>query len=62
MMSHDVAHDKPADSSPDALVTSEQFARQQATRQIGRRRHFLGQDHDGHQDGSAHCSTTRARQ
>jgi len=39
-MSHDVAHDKPAGSDSNALVTSEQFARQQAIRQIERRRHF----------------------
>lgn len=39
-MLHDLSHDKPEDSGPDAAVTGEHFARQQAIRQIERRRRF----------------------
>ncbi len=36
----DISHDRPGDSDLDVPVTSEQLARQQAIRQIGRRRRF----------------------
>ncbi len=39
-MLHDISHDKPGGSGPDAPADSEQLARQQAIRQIERRRHF----------------------
>jgi 2TM domain-containing protein len=39
-MLHDLSHDKPADSGADAPVTGEQLARQEAIRQIERRRRF----------------------
>jgi hypothetical protein len=39
-MRPDISHDKPGDSDRDAPVTSKQFARQQAIRQIQRRRGF----------------------
>ena len=39
-MLHDISHDKPARTSPDAPGTGEQLARQQAIRQIERKRHF----------------------
>jgi len=39
-MLHDVLHDKPGDSGTDAPATGEQLARQQAIRQIERRRRF----------------------
>jgi len=39
-MLHDISHDKPADISPDVAATGEQLARQQAIRQIERKRHF----------------------
>ncbi len=39
-MLHDVFHDRPADSEQDVPASSEQLARQQAIRQIERRRHF----------------------
>jgi 2TM domain len=37
---HDIFHDRPVDSDQNALASSEQLARQQAIRQIERRRHF----------------------
>ncbi len=40
MMLHDIPHDIPADSGPDAPATSEQLARQEAIKQIERRRRF----------------------
>jgi len=40
MTLHDIPHDTPADSGPDAPATSEQLARQQAIKQIDRRRRF----------------------
>jgi 2TM domain len=39
-MLHDISHDKPTDSSPEMPVTGEQLSRQQAIRQIERKRHF----------------------
>ena len=39
-MLHDLSHDKPGDSGADAVVTGGQLARQQAFRQIERRRRF----------------------
>ena len=39
-MLHDTSHDRPGDSGPDAPAAGEQFARQQAVRQIERRRRF----------------------
>jgi hypothetical protein len=39
-MLHDIFQDRPADSDQDAPASSEQLARQQAIRQIERRRHF----------------------
>jgi hypothetical protein len=39
-MLHDLSHDKAGDSGADAPVPGEQFARQQAIRQIERRRRF----------------------
>jgi H+/Cl- antiporter ClcA len=39
-MLHDLSHDKPGDSGADSRVTGEQLARQQAIRQIERRRRF----------------------
>jgi hypothetical protein len=35
-----IIHDTPADTGPDALASSEQLARQQAIKQIERRRRF----------------------
>ena len=40
MMLHDVFHDRSAGSQQDAPASAEQFARQQAIRQIERKRHF----------------------
>jgi 2TM domain len=40
MTLHDISHDTPADSGQNALATGEQLARQQAIKQIERRRHF----------------------
>ena len=37
---HDISHDTPAGSGPNAPAASEQLARQQAIRQIERRRRF----------------------
>jgi 2TM domain len=39
-MLHDIAHDKPAGSSPEARASGDQVARQQAVRQIERKRRF----------------------
>jgi 2TM domain len=39
-MLHDLSHDKPGDSGADASLTREFIARQQAIRQIERRRRF----------------------
>ena len=39
-MVHDISHDKPASGGPDAPAGSHQLARQQAIRQIERRRRF----------------------
>ena len=39
-MLHDVFHDRPAGSDQDVPASSEQLARQQAIRQIERKRHF----------------------
>jgi len=39
-MLHDVFHDRPADTDQDVPASSEQLARQQAIRQIERKRHF----------------------
>jgi len=39
-MRPEISHDRPGGSDPDAPVTSKQFARQQAIRQIQRRRRF----------------------
>jgi hypothetical protein len=39
-MLHDVSHDRPGDSDPDAPVTSEQLARQEAIKQIQLKRRF----------------------
>lgn len=39
-MLHDISHDRPGDSGADAAVTRGQLARQQAIRQIERRRRF----------------------
>jgi hypothetical protein len=39
-MLRDTSHDTPAGGDPDAPPGSDQFARQQAIRQIERRRHF----------------------
>ncbi len=40
MTLHDISHDTPADSGSDAPATSEQLARQQAIKQIERKRRF----------------------
>ena len=40
MTLHDIPHDTPADSGQNAPATSEQLARQQAIKQIERRRRF----------------------
>ena len=40
MTLHDIPHDTPADSGPDAPAPSGQLARQQAIKQIERRRRF----------------------
>ncbi len=40
MAVHDIFHDKPAESGGNAPATSEQRARQEAIKQIERRRHF----------------------
>jgi len=40
MTLHDISHDTPADSGPNAPAASEQLARQQAIKQIERRRRF----------------------
>jgi len=40
MMLPDISHDRPGDSDQDVPTLGEQFARQQAIRQIGRRRRF----------------------
>jgi hypothetical protein len=40
MTLHDIPHDTPADSGPDAPAADEQLARQQAIKQIERRRRF----------------------
>ena len=40
MTLHDIPHDTPADSGSNAPATSEQLARQQAIKQIERRRRF----------------------
>jgi hypothetical protein len=40
MTLHDISHDTPADSGQNAPATGEQLARQQAIKQIERRRHF----------------------
>ena len=40
MTPHDIPHDTPADSGPDAPASGEQLARQQAIKQIERRRRF----------------------
>jgi len=37
---HDISQETPADSGQNALATSEQTARQEAVKQIERRRHF----------------------
>jgi hypothetical protein len=39
-MLHDLSHDKPGESGADASATGEHLARQQAIRQIERRRRF----------------------
>jgi hypothetical protein len=39
-MLHDVSHDRPGDSDPDAPATSEQLARQEAIKQIELKRPF----------------------
>ena len=39
-MLHDIPHDMPADSGPDDHASSEQLARQQAIKQIERKRRF----------------------
>ncbi len=39
-MLHDISHDTPAGGAPDAAAGGGQLARQQAIRQIERRRHF----------------------
>jgi hypothetical protein len=39
-MLHDVSHDRPGHSDPDAPVTSEQLARQEAIKQIELKRRF----------------------
>jgi hypothetical protein len=39
-MTHDIFHDRPAGSDPLAPVTAEQLARQQAIRQLERKRRF----------------------
>ena len=40
MTLHDISHDTPADSGQNAPATSEQLARQQAIKQIERKRRF----------------------
>ena len=40
MTLHDIPHDTPADSGPNAPAASEELARQQAIKQIERRRRF----------------------
>jgi hypothetical protein len=40
MTLHDISLDTPADSGQNALATGEQLDRQQAIKQIERRRHF----------------------
>jgi len=40
MTLHDISHDKPADSGQNAPAASEELARQQAIKQIERRRRF----------------------
>jgi len=40
MTLHDISHDTPADSGSNAPATSEQLARQQAIKQIERKRRF----------------------
>ena len=37
---HDVSHDTPADSGPNATASGDQAARQEAIKQIERRRRF----------------------
>jgi hypothetical protein len=39
-MLHDTSHDRPTVGGPDAAADSDQLARQEAIRQIERRRHF----------------------
>ena len=39
-MLHDISHDTPTGGAPDAAASSDQLARQQAIRQIERRRRF----------------------
>jgi 2TM domain len=39
-MLREISHDTPTGGAPDAPVTSEQLAREQAIKQIERRRHF----------------------
>jgi 2TM domain len=41
-MTHDTVHDTPADSHPDAPATGGQLVRQQAIKQIERKRRFWG--------------------
>lgn len=41
-MTHDIFHDTHADSDPDGPATGEQLARQQAIKQIERKRRFWG--------------------
>ncbi len=40
MTLHDISHDTPADSGPDAPAAGEQLTRQQAVKQLERRRRF----------------------
>ena len=44
MTLHDMSHDTPADSGQNVPAAGEQLARQQAIKQIERRRHFWAQD------------------
>ena len=39
-MLHDISHDNPADTNPGTPASGDQLARQQAIRQIERKRHF----------------------
>jgi len=41
-MTHDIFHDTPTDSGPDVPATGGQLARQQAIKQIERKRRFWG--------------------